>query len=170
MLCWLLLYNNANQPQAYTYPLLSFHPTHPLPHPSRSSHRTGLSSLCYGSASIASYFTHSISALSLQLALPSPSRCVQSPFSTFCLLSRLANRFASLSLSKDGPCYGARPQWDSEPRQSNHLGDLSSPELAWKEKRPVCSSHPYGLFHQHPLGIETRLRLGNKVDPGSRRA
>ena len=58
MLCWFLLYNNANQPQVYTYPLLlSLHPTR---HPTLqviTEHWAELPVL-YSSFPLAIYCTH----------------------------------------------------------------------------------------------------------------
>ena len=59
MLCYFLPYNNMYQLYVYIYPLpFNLPPTPPPTHPSRSSHRTELSSLFYTEASHQLYFTH----------------------------------------------------------------------------------------------------------------
>ena len=43
---------------------------------------------------------------------------------------------------------------------------ILSPEPAWKEKHPVCLSHPCGLFHQQPLGKRgLALVIGSEAAP-----
>ena len=105
MLCWILPYNNVNQPYVYIC-ALRLEPPSPTPfHPSGSSQSTKLSSLCYKEVSCKLSILHMV-AYTHQSPSPNLSHppltslCPQVHSVSLCLYSCPMNRFISTIVSR----------------------------------------------------------------------
>ena len=100
MLCWFLLYNSSNQPQAYKYPVPLGPPSHAALHPiPLGHHRAELSSLCCAAASCQLSILHMVmymcgASFSLNSSHPLlPLLCQQVCSQCLCLYACPTDRF-----------------------------------------------------------------------------